>query len=536
MRGDDGQLAGSRPRDGRGGPFRRRAFLWLWLGTVGLSVGSWAQLVGTQWVFVHDANAATIVALVQTVSTLPVMLLVLPAGVIADAFDRRYLLLGVHGYLVLTSATLAALLVMGLLPPIVLLGFVFVVNAGTALHAAVWQPLVAELVPRKDLATATRMDMVSGNLGRMAGPVLAGALIAQLGVEFVFMLNALCSAAFFAVLLMWGRPRVRMRRRERFLPALRAGGRYVRHEPGVRILLGRLAMYLLAASAMWVALPLIVDRQLGLGAPGYGVLMSLAGLGAVAGALASEGLRRRISANRLVAISGAVFVVAFASTQIAAMTGLVAVAYLLCGATWTATVSTVNAELQLLLPGWVRARALAMMMVVFAGTQALASPLWGIVIQVSGLSLAVWIAALVGAVAVAVGRFWRLPEGIGVDHSPVAEWRDTHVVILPPPETGPVVLSVEYRVPTDRQAGFLDAMASQRRARLRSGAYRWELHQVGEEPEHFVELVTADTWDGLRRQRERSLTVADRAIEAAVMQYVVGPPRTRHLLPPEGHD
>ncbi|NHB85109.1 MFS transporter [Tessaracoccus sp. HDW20] len=165
-----------------------------------------AQLIGTQWLFVHDDNAASIMGLVQAVSTLPLLLLVLPAGVLADAFDRRILLVGVNAYLAATSTLLAAATFLGLVPPVMLLGFVFLINAGSALQAAAWQPLVAELVPRNGLAAATRLDMVSGNLGRMVGPLVAGALIAWVDVALVFAMNALCSLAFLVLLLLWDGP------------------------------------------------------------------------------------------------------------------------------------------------------------------------------------------------------------------------------------------------------------------------------------------------------------------------------------------
>jgi len=150
-------------------PFRRRAFLWLWLGVVVATIGIWAQTVGAQWLFVDDPNAATIVALVQTATTLP-MKLALPAGVLADAFDRRWLLFGVQVYCMAIAALLAVLTGAGTMSPALLLALTFAVGAGQAVMAPTWQAMIAELVPRTELAAATRLDMVGVNVARAAAP------------------------------------------------------------------------------------------------------------------------------------------------------------------------------------------------------------------------------------------------------------------------------------------------------------------------------------------------------------------------------
>jgi len=201
-------------------PFRHRAFFWLWLGVVIGSVGTWAQMVGAQWLFVNDPNAATIVTLVQTASTLPMMLLALPAGVLADAFDRRWLMFGVQIYFVGVAVLLAVLTAAGMMPPALLLTFTFAVGAGQAMLSPTWQALITEIVPRNELAAATRLDMVSVNVARAAGPALAGFVIARWGVPPVFAITAVASGFLAIVLLAWRRPRATYGEREPFLPAL----------------------------------------------------------------------------------------------------------------------------------------------------------------------------------------------------------------------------------------------------------------------------------------------------------------------------
>jgi MFS family permease len=199
-------------------PFRHRAFFWLWLGAVIASIGSWGQTVGAQWLFVNDPNAATIVPLVQTASTLPMMLLALPAGVLADAFDRRWMMFVIQVYFITVSALLAFLTAVGRMPPALLLTFTFAVGAGQAMLSPTWQAMITELVPRSEFAAATRLDMVSVNVSRAAGPAIAGFVIASWGVPPVFALNVATGCVLAVVLLAWRRPTIQAGQRERFLP------------------------------------------------------------------------------------------------------------------------------------------------------------------------------------------------------------------------------------------------------------------------------------------------------------------------------
>lgn len=513
-------------------PFRHRAFFWLWLGVVVSSVGMWAQTVGAQWLFVDDPNAATIVTLVQTASTLPMMLLALPAGVLADAFDRRWLLLAVQVYFVVVALLLAGLTAAGLMAPALLLAFTFAIGAGGALLLPTWQALITELVPRQELAAATRLDMVSVNVARAAGPALAGVVIAHWGVPPVFAMSAAAFAVLAVVLLAWRRRQVRHGEREPFVPALVAGGRYVRHEPVVRRILLRLATFITPACAVWALLPLIASQQLDLGADGYGLLFAALGLGAVIGALCLGWVKQHLSSNGVLGLAATCFALAFGLLALAPSAGAALPLLVVCGFGWTATVSTIISELQLFLPGWVRARAIAIYLTVFLGSQSVASPIWGLVTQRFGLQPALLAAALLVGVGAAAGLVLHVPENQHLDRTPVAYWGAAAVALEPEPDAGPIVVSLEYEVSADHEAEFLAAMESMRRSRLRSGASRWGLYRVGESPDLFLEQFQVQTWREHQRQHDGRLTAEDQAIEDAAFAHAVGPPRTQHLLPP----
>ena len=257
------------------------------------------QTVGAQWLLVDAPNAATLVALVQAANTLPVMLLAPAGGVLADSFDRRWLLFIVQVYFFIVGIVLAVLTAAGQMPPALLLAFTFALGAGVALQQPSWGATIPELVPRTQLRAASRLDLVNVNLSRALGPALAGLVITYLGgVPVVFALNAL-SVVFLAIaLLFWRRPRPEDEGpRERFVQALRAGGRYVWHEPVVRRIVLRAILFVAPAMALWALLPLVASQRLGLAADGYGALFGAVGVGAILGALILGRVQASLSTN-----------------------------------------------------------------------------------------------------------------------------------------------------------------------------------------------------------------------------------------------
>src|SRR5437899_6622511 len=295
-------------------PLRQRAFRWLWLGVLISWTGTWMLNAGAQWLVVHAPNAPALVSLVQVASTLPVMLLALPGGVLADSFDRRWLLFTVQAYFFIVGILLAVLTAAGQMSPALLLAFTFALGAGVAVQQPGWGATIPELVPRTQLRAASRLDLVNVNLSRAVGPALAGLVIAHLGgVPVVFALNAV-SVVFLAIaLLLWRRPQDEAEnRRERFLPALRAGGRYAWHEPVVRRIMLRAILFVAPAMSLWGLLPLIASQRLGLAADGYGPLLGALGVGAVLGALILGRVSARLSTNGTLRSGAVVYAAALA--------------------------------------------------------------------------------------------------------------------------------------------------------------------------------------------------------------------------------
>ena len=515
-------------------PLRRRTFRWLWLGVLIGWLGFWMQTVGAQWLLVDAPNAAALVSLVQAANSLPLMLLALPGGVLADSFDRRWLLFTVQAYTFVLGILLAVLTAAGQMPPVLLLAFTFALGARVAVQLPAWGAGMPELVSRTELRAASRLDLAGVNVSRAVGPAVAGLVIAHLGgVPVVFALNAV-SVVFLAVaLLFWRRPQPALEdRRERFVPALRAGGRYVWHEPVVRRIMLRTIILAAPAMALWALLPLVASQRLGVGADGYGAMFGALGLGAILGVPVLGRVSDRLSTNGTLAAAGVLYAAALAVIVLVPSLPAALATLVVAGLAWMAATSTLQAELQLVLPAWVRARGFAIYTVIFGAAQAVGALLWGLLADRAGLRPAVLAAAVVMLAGAVAGMFRRVPETGHVDPQPAVYWPDARLAFDPEPHAGPVLVAVHYTVTPQRQAAFLEAMDHLRRSRRRTGAARWELYRDGEQPDRFVEMFTVPSWEEHLRQHRGRLTGSDQEVEEAAQSFSDPPARGEHLLPP----
>ena len=513
-------------------PLRITVYRSLWLALLGANIGTWMQTVGAQWLLIHQPNASTLVALVQTASLLPMLLLALPAGALADALDRRHLLISVQLFMVAVAAALTVLTATDRMPPALLLTLTFAFGVGQALTLPAWAAVIPELVPREQLRAASALGSISVNVARAIGPAAAGVLIAKLGAAPVFGLNALAFLIFAVALVRWRPGNARaVEVPERFTAALRAGGRYVRHSPIVRRLLRRALVFVIPASALWALLPLVAARRLHMNSSGYGLLLAALGVGAIAGGLLLPWIRTRISANRFLLVAGVLYGGALIVVATVRVVPAVLIALLPAGLAWVTVLANVNAEIQLFLPGWVRARGLAVYQVVQGGGQAVGAFIWGVVADTAGLVSALLVAGGLMLVGAVTAQIWPLPELRGVTKDPTTYLPPLKLALEPDPRVGPVLVTVAYTVPSDREREFIDAMEVVRGFRQRTGGMQWGLFREGECPPRFVEVYLVPSWDEHLRQHGGRLTGADQEAEERVKEIAGGEPEVRHLLP-----
>jgi MFS family permease len=426
---------------------------------------------------------------------------------------------------------LAALTYAGAIPPALLLIFTLVLGFSSVLSNPAYQSLAPELAPAQQQRAAVELGTISLNLARVVGPAVAGLLIAQQGVAFVFALNALTYLFFGLVVAAW-RPKVRSvpELPEHFVSALRAGARYVLNSRIVRRMLLRTVVFVLPASVLWALLPLVATQHLALGAAGYGLFLGAVGIGAVLGALILSRLHQHFSDYAIVAVSGAVY--ALALGLLVTVPGTVAAVLLLlpAGAGWMVVLSVVNSSLQMVLPAWIRARGLSVFQMILFGAQALGALLWGAIGDVFGVVPAFLIAALVLLAGVASFRWWPFLDLSLIDTRTAPAWPEPELAIEPQPEGGPVVVENVYTIPSTQEAAFLDLMSHLRRSRMRTGATWWGLFRVGERGHKFVEMFSIPTWEEHLRQHRNRLTGRDATLDKEARALSEPPSRTSHLI------
>ena len=295
-------------------PFRR-----IWLASLLSNLGILIQGVGAAWAMTQMTSSADKVALVQTALMLPVMLIAMPAGAIADMYDRRIVAL-VSLCIALAGATaLTTLAWLGLVTPNLLLALCFAVGSGMALMGPAWQSSVSEQVPAEALPSAVALNGISYNIARSVGPAIGGIVVATAGAVAAFALNALLYLPLMVALFLWKRVSQPSRLPpEKLNRAMISGMRYITNSPSIKIVLTRTMVTGVIGGAIIALMPLVARDLLHGGAPTYGIMLSAFGLGAVIGGLNVTEVRKRMSgeaAIRACALSmgGAIITVALSS-------------------------------------------------------------------------------------------------------------------------------------------------------------------------------------------------------------------------------
>ena len=514
-------------------PLRLPVFRALWIATIVSNVGTWMHDVGAGWLMTSLSADPLMVALVQAATTLPMFLFALPGGALADIVDRRWLLIAAQAWVSVVAGLLALLTFSGLTGPVTLLALTFALATGAALSAPAFQAIVPELVPGPVLVQAVALNSLGINISRAIGPALGGLVIALAGPAAVFALNAVSVVGVMVVLVRWRRmPAQSHLPAERFFGALRAGGRYARQSPALQTVLIRSVGFFIFSSALWSLLPIIARRELQLGPAGYGGLLAFMGLGAVLGAILLPRLRERISANRLTIAATLLFALVMVALSRAASFTLACIVMAAAGVAWIAMMSSLNGAAQTATPAWVKARALAVYLVVFQGSMAAGAALWGTLAARTDIPTALLTAAAGQVAALLLAARFSL-GGARLDLAQSLHWPAPVTEHEPEPDRGPVMITVEYRIDPARTAEFVRAMQPLRRIRRRDGALSWGLYEDAAQPGVMLENFIVESWLEHLRQHER-ITNADVGDQDAVRAFHIGPepPVVRHLISP----
>ncbi|MFC3172755.1 MFS transporter [Novosphingobium bradum] len=481
-----------------------------------------AQLVlgvAAAWEMTRLTNSPQMVALVQSAMMLPLMFVAVPAGAFADMFDRRKIAISGLCFSSAAAAVLTALLLTGHESPWILLLFCFLIGAGVATYGPSWQASIPEQVPPEHLPAAVALGSVSYNIARSFGPALGGLLVVGFGATVVFGITAVLYLPLAFAFLAWRRRHVPPRLSpERLDRAIISGVRYALHAGPVRAVMFRCASFGVATAGLAALTPLVAKDLLHGTATTYGVLLGAGGVGAVMGAVFVSRVVEKMTSDR--ALAAAMTVTGLMIIAVGFSRHIVLTCLALCasGAANMIAISLLNVTMQVSVPRWVTARALAWFTSTLTGGIAFGSWVWGNTAASLGVSEAMALSGAAVLVIPLLGKLAPLPTDSTSNLEPARIANEPNVALALTGRSGPITIEIDYRVDPANARSFYDAMLDLQRARKRNGAFGWVLSRDIGDPELWTEKFEFPTWQDYLRHRER-FTEADRELQDLTQSF-----------------
>lgn len=490
----------------------------LWFTWLAANLCLWMNDVASAWLMTTLTTSPAMVALVQTASMLPVFLLGLPSGALADIVDRRQLYMSTQFWLAGNALLVFVLLMLDAMTAQLLLVVTFINGIGLALRWPVYAAIIPEVVPRTQLPAALALGGVAMNGSRIIGPLLAGMILASAGSAYVFLLNAVLSILAGVVVWRWRREsQVRALPGERFLGAIRVGWQYVRQSSRMHVTLARISLFFMSSTALMALLPLIALGMEGGGAGTFTLLLALMGAGAIFMVSQLPRVRSHWTRDQLIRRGTIVHAVATAVSAVAPNVYVAAPAMFAAGMAWLSVANSLTVTAQMCLPDWVRARGMSIYQMALMGSAGVSAALWGQVASFTSVRTSLLAAAVTGLVLMILARHLRIDRTEEEDLTPTHELTPPSTAMPVDPDAGPVLVTVAYLVDPKEVDDFRAVMEESRRSRLRRGALAWELFQDTADPNRFIEYFIDESWvEHLRRfDRATADDVALRARRAA---------------------
>jgi MFS family permease len=486
-------------------PLQGAAFRGLWFASLAANMTMWMNDVAAAWLMTTLTTSPVMVALVQTASTLPVFLLGLGSGALADILDRRRYYAATQLWVSLVALVLALCALTGVLTAPLLLLLTFANGIGLALRWPVVSAIVPQVVGRDQLPSALALNGISMNLSRVIGPAVAGALLAASGPAAVFVVNVLLAAVAFTLILRWrSQPRTSALPGERFVGAMRTGLNFAWQSTRLKTVLLRIFLFFFQATALSALLPLVARQMHGGGPATFTLMLSTTGAGAIVAALLFPRWRARHSRDRFVWVGTLVQASLSSLIVLADEVWLAVPAMFVIGMAWISVANSLTVAAQTAMPDWVRARGMSIYQMALMGGGAAGSLVWGQVAGAFDVRTAVLTAAVLGVSVLLLTRRISVNWEHELDFSPAK------AANLPEPpafeigaEEGPVMVTVEYQIEPAQAAAFAEVMERTRRARLRQGALSWGLFRDTVQPGRYVEYFVDENWLEHQRRLER---------------------------------
>lgn len=514
-------------------PLRTPTFRLLWSVTLVANICMWMNDVAAAWMMTSLTTSPVLVALVQTASTLPVFLLGLPSGALADILDRRRYFIFTQFWVAVVAVLLCAALALDVMNAPLLLALTFANGIGMAMRWPVFSALIPEVISKPMLPSAMALNAVAMNASRIVGPLVAGALIASAGTLWVFVLNAVLSIAAGLLLLTWQRTHVtHPLGRERLPSAMRVGLQFIKESPRMRAVIARTVVFFFMSTAIMALLPLTAKRFDGIGfISGAGVftlLLASMGAGAIIGAMFLPRIRQMFTGEPLVLTGTLLQAASIVGVALAPNLPLAVVCMMTAGLSLISTANTLGVKAQMALPNWVRARGMSAYQMSIMGGTAIGAALWGKVAALSSVPVSLIAAAVTGVVCMLIVQRVFTDRQVLEDLSPSKAFQ-------PPrhsqPEEGRVVVHIEYLINPAKARRFRTLMQESRRSRMRQGALSWRLLHSMERPERYIEEIVDESWVEHLRRFDR-ITASDVALRERKLAFHVAdtPPRVTRFF------
>ena len=513
-------------------PLRGPVFRGLWLAYLAANMTMWMNDVAAAWLMTTLTTSPVMVALVTAASTLPVFLLGLPSGAMADIVDRRRYFAATQLWVSVVALMLAVVSLSGQLTAPVLLALTFANGVGLAMRWPVFSAIVPQIVPRSQLPSALALNGVSMNLSRVVGPMLAGGLIAAVSPAAVFALNALLAVVSFALILRWrSEPRTSTLPGERFLGAMRVGLNFALQSQRLKAVLLRIFLFFLQSAGLSALLPLVASRLHGGGPATFTVMLSCLGTGAIVAAMYFPRWRARFDRDQFVRAGVLVHALLSCLIVVVQEVWFAVPAMVVLGMAWISVANSLAVAAQTALPDWVRARGMSIYQVCLMGGAAAGALLWGQVASFTSVQTAVIAAAAFGVLGWLLTRRLSVQEATELDFTPAPVSALPEAAIPVEPEEGPVMVTIEYEIDPARAADFAAVMQRTRRARLRQGALSWGLFRDTAVPGRYVEYFVDENWVEHQRRLQR-FTAFDAELRAQRLAFHQGaePPVLRRYV------
>jgi MFS family permease len=496
-------------------PLRESTFRTIWTASVVANFGQLILGVGAAWEMTRLGTSASMVAMVQSALMLPLMLIAVPAGAIADMFDRRKIAMVGLGFAALSGALLTTLAVLGLTTPWLLLAFCSLIGTGVALYGPAWGASISEQVAPEHLPAAVALGSISYNVARSFGPAVGGVIVLAAGSKAAFATNALAYLPLLAAFFLWRRKHVVPRLPpEGIARAIISGTRYALHSFPVRTAMVRAMAFGLASASVVALAPLVARDLLKGNASTYGLLLGCTGVGAVAGALHVNKVKARLKAEhafRWCAIISGLMIMVVGLSRNMLLTGA---AMAVNGATNILTIALLNVGVQLSVPRWVTARALSWYQASLTGGFAVGAGIWGHAAAAWGVEYTFLASGIALMLTPLIGLIMPIRSASLADVAMVELGNEPEVALAITARSGPIAIEVDYQVDPDKARHFYNVMLKLQRARLRNGAFNWSLSRDIADPAAWTERFHFPTWEDYLRQRSR-FTHLDRKLQAS---------------------